>query len=46
MLSIDDNTMMNIYDASNKGKHNDETSLKLWHCRLGHILGVENGGYH
>jgi len=28
---------MNVYDKSNKHKRNNETSSKLWHCRLGHI---------
>ena len=37
MLSLDDNPVMNVCDKSNKRKRDDETSSKLWHCRLGHI---------
>jgi hypothetical protein len=29
---------MNVCDKSNKLKRDNETLLKLWHCRLGHIL--------
>jgi hypothetical protein len=29
---------MNVCDARNKRKRDDETSSKLWHCCLGHIL--------
>jgi hypothetical protein len=35
MLSFDDNPVLIVCDNSNKRK--DETSSKLWHCRLGHI---------
>ena len=37
MLSLDDNPVMNVYDNSHKRKRFDETLLKLWHYRLGHI---------
>ena len=38
MLSLDDNySVMNVCDAMYKRKHDNETSSKLWHCRLGHI---------
>jgi hypothetical protein len=37
MLSFDDNPVLNVCDNSNKRKRDDETSSKLWHCRLGHI---------
>ena len=38
MLSLDkDYSVMNVSDVSKKRKRNDETSSKLWHCRLGHI---------
>ena len=34
---------MNVDDVSHKRKRDDETSSKLWHCRLGHISrgGIE-----
>lgn len=35
MLSHD--SMMNVCEKSNNRKHNNKTSSKLWHCRLGHI---------
>jgi hypothetical protein len=39
MLSLDkDYYVMNVSDVCKKRKPNDETSSKLWHCRLGHIL--------
>jgi hypothetical protein len=38
MLSLDkDYSVMNVSDVSKKCKRNYETSLKLWHYRLGHI---------
>jgi hypothetical protein len=38
MLSLDkDYYVVNVSDVSKKHKQNDETSSKLWHCRLGHI---------
>jgi hypothetical protein len=41
MLSLNNFPMMNACDVTNKRKRNNasnnETSLKLWHCRLGHI---------
>ena len=37
LLSLDDYSMMNVNDVMHKRKCDDETSLKLWHCRLGHI---------
>ena len=38
MLSLDDNySVMNVCDAMYKRKRDNETSSKLWHCRLGHI---------
>jgi hypothetical protein len=40
---------MNVCDVTNKRKRNNssdnETSWKLWHCRLCHILR-ENGASH
>jgi hypothetical protein len=37
-LSLDnDLSAMNVCDVSNKRKRFDETSSKLWHCRLCHI---------
>jgi hypothetical protein len=42
ILSLNDFPMMNVCDVTNKQKRNNssdnETSSKLWHCRLGHIL--------
>ena len=36
MLSLNESPVsLNVCDA--KRKNNDETSSKLWHCRLGHI---------
>lgn len=43
ILSLDDNAVLNISDASNKSKHDDETSSKLWHYHLGHNLRGDNG---
>ena len=38
LLSLDNvYSAMNVDDVSHKRKRDDETSLKLWHCRLGHI---------
>ena len=37
MLSLDDDSIMNVSNISNKRKRFNETSSKLWHCRLGHI---------
>jgi len=37
MLSLDDDSVMNVSNVSNKRKRFNETSSKLWHCRLGHI---------
>jgi hypothetical protein len=44
MLSLNDFPMMNVCDVPNRRKKSDsdnETSLKLCHCRLGHILREE-----
>jgi hypothetical protein len=42
MLSLNDFPVMNVCNVTNKQKRNNsssnETSSKLWHCRLGHIL--------
>ena len=38
LLSLDDYSVMNVNDVTHKRKRDDETSSKLWHCRLGHIL--------
>jgi hypothetical protein len=40
MLSLNDFPVMNVCDVTNKCKKStsdNETSSKLWHCRLGHI---------
>jgi hypothetical protein len=40
MLSLNDFPVMNVCDVTNKCKKStsdNETYLKLWHCRLGHI---------
>ena len=38
LLSLDKvYSAMNVDDVSHKRKRDDETSSKLWHCRLGHI---------
>ena len=37
LLSLDDYSVMNVNDVTHKRKRDDETSSKLWHCRLGHI---------
>ena len=39
MLLLNDSSVMNVCDGTNKYKKSkgDETSLKMWHCRLGHI---------
>ena len=38
LLFLDDNySVMNVCDAMHKRKRDNETSSKLWHCRLGHI---------
>src|SRR6266498_3398696 len=38
LLSIDDSSMsMNACDGIKRKRTDDETSSKLWHCRLGHI---------
>jgi hypothetical protein len=37
MLSLSDNTVMNVTNVSNKRKRFNETSSKLWHYRLCHI---------
>jgi hypothetical protein len=48
MLSLSDNVVMNVTNVSNKRKRRfNETSSKLWHYRLGHILrGRGNGSSH
>jgi hypothetical protein len=42
MLSLYDFPVMNVYDITSKRRRiltsDNETSLKLWRCRLGHIL--------
>jgi hypothetical protein len=41
ILSLNDFPVMNVCDVTNKRKKSasdNETSSKLWHCRLGHIL--------
>jgi hypothetical protein len=42
MLSLNDFPVMNVCDVTNKRRRisagDNETSLKLWHCRLDHIL--------
>jgi hypothetical protein len=39
LLSLDnDYSVMNVYDATNNRKRDDETFSKLWHYHLGHIL--------
>jgi hypothetical protein len=37
MLSLSDNTVMNVTNVSNKHKRLNETPSKLWYYRLGHI---------
>jgi hypothetical protein len=41
MLSLNDFTVMNVCDVTNKRKRNNssdnETCSKLWHCHLDHI---------
>ena len=38
LLSLGDNySVMNVCDTMHKRKRDNETSSKLWHCRLGHI---------
>ncbi len=38
LLSIDDSSMsVNACDENKRKRSDDETSSKLWHCRLGHI---------
>jgi hypothetical protein len=41
MLSLNDFPVINVCDATNKQRRimtsNNETSSKLWHCRLCHI---------
>jgi hypothetical protein len=41
MLFLNDFPVMNVCDVTNKRRrittNDNETSLKLWHCRLGHI---------
>ena len=39
MLPLNECSVMNVCDVANKRKRNtsNETSSKLWHCRLGHI---------
>ena len=37
MLSLDDYSVKNVNNVMHKRKCDDETSSKLWHCRLGHI---------
>jgi len=34
-----DYSAINVNDVSHKRKRDDEASSKLWHYRLGHILG-------
>jgi hypothetical protein len=45
MLSLNDFPVMNVCDVTNKRRRittsDNETSLKLWHYRLGHILRGE-----
>jgi hypothetical protein len=44
MISLHDSIMaMNVCDVSMKHKCVDDTSLKLWHCHLGHILRERTG---
>jgi hypothetical protein len=42
MLSLNDFPVMNVCDVTNRQKRNNssdnDTSSKLWHCCLGHIL--------
>jgi len=37
LYMISPDSVMNVCDKSNKCKCDNETSSKLWHCRLGHI---------
>jgi hypothetical protein len=41
LYMISPDSVMNVCDKSNKCKYNNETSPKLWHCRLSHILKGE-----